>query len=931
MPPIPLPHLMHPPFGIAETISRHNPAAATDSPSEANVRAYPDTGTPPHDDRTSHGCGQFDGEGEFRMFAQESTSSVVLPNGLTVMVVQDSRFPLASIRLYVRAGSAYEDAAEAGISHILEHMVFKGTARRGPGEAAREIESIGGYCNAATSFDYTVFMADVPSDHWKTGLDVLQDIVLQPTVDPEELEAEKQVILAELERGEDSPSGRLFRSMQPMLWGGTSYARPIIGTRETVNAVTAQDLHDYIAEYYQPQSMLLVVCGDVDADETIAECRRLFEGMENDRDVAAAPPIPIAEEWCCGPKIRVEQGPWNKAYLCVGFPVPGFRSPDSVGLDVLAALLGGDRTSRYFRIFKYEKQLVDDISCHALTLERIGMLYFHVILDPDKVSEFWRLFMEDLGSVSAYAFPEDSIARTRLHLEDALHRAKETLSGLASKVGYFQLFENGPEGEDRFLHMLRHVNHASLQDLMDRFLCVDRINSVLLLPAKDENGERTAEVTEDSLRGSAVRRWERCSDRTPQSRRRGGRTEPKLIDLGSGRSLILLPDTTLPYASLDLVWKGGDLLLPRHRQGLADLTARILPRGTGGVAPMNSMELQEFLADRAASLLCDARRDLFCVRTKFPTRFSAEILDTFEELLATSPFDSEEVSREKANQLAAIRSREDRPLTYAFRRLYPFLFRKGPYSYLHLGDPADVRAFTRDDAVALWDRQRVMPWTMAVCGDFDRDLVENTARSLAARFDTKESAQHPRPEWNEERFRELRLEDRNQAHLFAVFPVPDENHPDAPGLELLREVLAGQGGLLFRDLRDGKGLGYTVTAFLWQTPVTGFMAFYIGTSPDKLDRAREGFHDAARRLSENILPEEELHRARNLLWGDYYRETQSLSSRSFEAALLTAQGHPLDHRRKTIEKTQNLTAEDLRRIAAAHFNWDGAYFLQVAP
>ena len=167
--------------------------------------------------------------------ASGETHVVTLQNGLRVLIKEDDRFPLASIKLWVHAGSGYETPDIAGISHLLEHMVFKGTEKRAMGEVAMEIESVGGNLNAGTSFDYTVFYVDMPHDQWKLGLDTITDMAFHPLIDPQgNLESEKKVVLEELERGEDTPSRKLFKTLQSMIWKGTSYEWPIIGYRETV-------------------------------------------------------------------------------------------------------------------------------------------------------------------------------------------------------------------------------------------------------------------------------------------------------------------------------------------------------------------------------------------------------------------------------------------------------------------------------------------------------------------------------------------------------------------------------------------------------------------------------------------------------------------------------------------------------------------------
>ena len=273
-----------------------------------------------------------------------------LPNGLTVLVKKDDRFPLVSLRLYVHAGSAYERAGEEGISHVLEHMVFKGTEKRPKGMVAADVEKTGGYLNAATSFDYTVYITDMTRDHWKTGLDVLKDQAFNPTLDPQELESEKDVVLAELKRGEDNPGQRLFRMTQEAVLKDTPYYHPIIGYERTVRNFSSEAIRDYISRLYQPQSMLLVACGDVDPEEFLAESSRLFGDLGNKHIVRP----PVSETGIFSPKgftATVEEGPWNKVHFSLAFPVPGIKDMRSSQLDVLAQILGGDATSRFYRTY----------------------------------------------------------------------------------------------------------------------------------------------------------------------------------------------------------------------------------------------------------------------------------------------------------------------------------------------------------------------------------------------------------------------------------------------------------------------------------------------------------------------------------------------------------------------------------------------------
>jgi zinc protease len=845
----------------------------------------------------------------------------VLKNGMTVAVLEDDRFPLASVRLYVHAGSAYETPQQSGISHLLEHMVFKSTGKRSAGQAAKDIESAGGAVNAATSFDYTMYYADMPADKWLVGLEVIQDMIFGAKFDAGELASEKQVVLSEIDRGRDDPQDVMFQDLQALLWPGAGYERPIIGFRDTVAGFGGEDLRQHIARWYQPQSMLLVVAGKVDATEVLQKAEELFGGMANDRTIT--PPTALTRTPGSRPEIKVEFGEWNKVYLSVAFPTAGMRSPDEAALEIFAQLLGGDETSRLYRTFKYEKRLVDQISASSMTLERGGVLYIGATLDAANLDTFWKELVADLASLRATDFTDREIERAKLNLEDGLFRAKETISGLASKFGSFLFYGYGIEGEANYLRAASQTDQAELSRVIGEVLRPGDLRAVALLP-KDAQGK----VDARGLEKVVAETWPVAPGAAKAQGTVGREGGAEVVDLGGGRRLVLMPDQALPYAAASLVFAGGDTLLDPKDQGLAQLASAALTMGT---ATRGAVEIQDFLSDRAASLSASSGRDAFSLEARYPARFSGDVLGLFVEVLREPAFAAAEVARAKQSQLAGIKRQEDEPMGLAFRKLFPFLYASGGYSYTRLGDPGRVAEFTPEDARRFFDRQLRMPWVLSVCGDFDRGRIMDMAKALAELCGPAEPYVFATPEWSRKREEKLTLAERNQTHLLWVFPVCGTGASDTPGLELLNSVLAGQGGLLFRDLRDKESLGYSVTSMLWQSVNTGFMAFYIGTEPEKAAKALEGFGRVAAGIRHEALPAAELSRAKNLLWGDYQRERQRLGARSSEAAQELVHGFGTDHKREIIEKAVTLSGEDLKALAAKYLDPDKAYLLRIEP
>lgn len=840
-----------------------------------------------------------------------------LPNGLSVLILKDTRFPLVSTRLYVHAGSSYETPAQAGISHVLEHMVFKGTDSRPKSGISQEVESAGGYLNAATSYDYTVYITDMPARHWKLGMDVVRDMAFHPTLDPQELESEKDVIVAELQRGEDDPGSRMFKMLLGDTLKGTPYERPIIGYEKTIRALTSQNLRDYITKYYQPQNMLLVVVGNVDPAEVLAEAERMFAPYKNSSPLREVMPYEAERLPLPGnkPAVVIQPGPWNKVYLAAALPVPGSASYQSATLDVLAYLLGGDRTSQFYRSYKYERQLVDSISVSNVSFERIGAFVISAELDADKVAPFWTALTSDLAKLKASSFTPEELERAKLNLEDDLYRSKETLAGLASKIGYFQFFQGGDQGERNAISALRNVDTAMLSEMIGTWLRPDRMTTVAL-PPKD--------ARLPDMQAILDKEWKAGARTTGTAAAETGKTE--VVDLGKGRRLVLIPDRTLPYVSANLTYSGGNALLKPGEQGLSALAANVLTKGT---EKRNTTEMQAFLADRAAGLAAASGTKSFSVNLSAPARFSTDLFGLLTEVIESPAFSKDETGRGIREQLAAIRSREDQPLGLAFRKLPPFLFPDSVYGYLQLGEPGQVQQYTEAQLLDFWNRQKALPWVLAVAGDFDREQVLAFAKRLP--IPDQGNVSVPVPAWGTTPALDIAMPDRNQAHLMLIFKTVPDSSPDAPALDLLETTLGGMGGPLFRELRDKQGLGYTVTAFNRQNSDNGFMVFYIGTEPGKMAQAEEGFKRIIEDLHENLLSEEDINRGKNQLEGDYYRNMQSLGSRSGEAASLSIEGYPLSFTKDQIEKSSRVTAEELRRIAQKYLIFSSAYTIKVLP
>lgn len=893
----------------------------------------------------------------------ENTLFHVLPNGLAVLFIKDDRFPLLVQRLYVRCGAALERPEEKGVAHLVEHMVFKRLLDGQP--LARVVENAGGRLNAATGYDHMVFYLDVPADAWELGLRVLDGLTGNQPFAVADLEVEKKVVLAELDRHRDQPSQVLFETLQGLVWKQTGYEQGILGNSATIENFQVNALEQFVNRYFQPQNMLLLFCGQFDSRHCLQAISEIFgKRKQGEKSIVQQGKWLLdrgfgirQESWlsCRGKGIgqsmhRTKPGilcfpqPWNKIYLGLGFKLPGLNSPHVPGLEVLAELLGGDRSSVFYRKYRQERRMVDVLAVDSIQLAQVGMFVCTFELDAGQLRSFWPELIRELAGLSELTIAQDDLERVKLSLQDSLFQAKETLSGLASKLGYFQFFEKGLEAEHRYLYALKRVDLGELRELAARYLSLEHLQAVCFYPQdcvveRDELLCPVHSCLRSPCSFSGVRQIKKRQDFL---------SGPQLMELGPNCILCMQHDDSLPYLALDLTWTGGDLLLDQCKQGLAALTASALVRGT---ASLSATEYNKYLDNRAVYLEFYAGRDYFSLTSKFQSRFSSELFPLFLENIWQPSFAEEEVDKAKQDQVAQILSYQETALGQISRELFPFMFVDHPFALYHLGQAPGERiskqetpnkgdlgllALGTNALTDYWYNQRLQPWVLSVCGQFSEeeavDFAERLFKQRIVQPDQTEQGELSEANWEQEHELVLTLPDRNQAHFLVAFPLPPTlGHPLASQVTLLRRILSGQDGLLFRRLREEQGLCYIVSPLFWRTRFFSLLGIYIGTFAQQFEKAVQGVQDVLTDLGNGLLDREALSRAKKLVEVDFYRNQQPLLKRSSEASELLLAGQPLDYQHKLLHALKLLDAEALQSLVRDHLVWERGYRIAVLP
>jgi len=394
-------------------------------------------------------------------------SREILPNGLRLIIQDHRATDIVAVYLWVGVGGRDEGSSEVGFSHFQEHMLFKGTETRGPGDVDRAVEGVGGRSNAVTSFDYTSFYMILPSEEMETAVELLFDMAFRSTFDPTELAREREVIFEEARIEADNPRQAIIRQLYGLVFRDHPYGRSILGTRETMTAATRDTVRGYYKRHYTPENMSLVVVGPVDPAAVRAAVKRTF---------GAAPAtgyrraVTLVAQPLTGGGVRKDvERPEQQALLALGWQAPRTDDPQGFALDLLASILAGTESSRLAKSLRDRDQLVSSITMNYAALQAGGIVTIRAELEVGDLEKVERLILEEIARIQESGVTEEEreLAITKAESEHAF--SIETSDGLAYAYGIAETTW-ALEEELRYLDRLREVSREQIREAARRFL-----------------------------------------------------------------------------------------------------------------------------------------------------------------------------------------------------------------------------------------------------------------------------------------------------------------------------------------------------------------------------------------------------------------------------------------------------------------------------
>lgn len=824
-----------------------------------------------------------------------------LENGLVIIVREDHSAPVVSAQAWCKAGSIHEGPwLGAGLSHVLEHMLFKGTTTRAAGRIDQEVQEAGGYMNAYTSFDRTVYHIDVPNTGATVAIDILCDIMQNASLPPDELASELDVIRREMDMGQDDPGRRSSQRLFETAYTHSPYRFSIIGILDIFNELKPDDIRGYYSEKYIPNNVFFVVAGDVKSDEVVAQIREAYK----DSRTRPLPPVVLPQEpRQTAAREILEESTIELGHFHVAWHIPEMSHPDVPVLDVLALLLGGGRSSRLFQQVRERDAQAHSVDAWTYNPGNPGIAGVSAVVDADKFTAARDAILTEVKRMQDALVPVEELSKAVKQFISGTLASRKTMQGQASDLGSNWLAANDLNFSERYLAAVHQVTPADIQRVARQYLVPSNSTLYGLLP----------EGTQPAVTLSI----EQQIDRPIQK-----------LELPNGLRLLIKEDHRLPFVDFRAVLLGGVLAEQAPQNGITQLMARSLMKGTRN---RDAETLVREIESLGGHLDTYGANNTFGVNTEVLAEDFDTGLELLSEVLTQPAFPQDAVERERQIQLATIRDRRDHLLRSALCRMRRELFGPAGYGLDSLGEADTVTGLTLTQLTECHSRLAAPNnCVLAIYGDVTADQVQAAAAKTLGTWKPSDqapklgdirnlpAADSPLPSHVTEH------RDKKQAVLVMGFPGTTFAAADRCALELLQEACSDLGSRLFLRIREELGLAYYVGAQHMPGLVPGYFAFYCGTAPDKVAQVETELRKEIAALRREGLTAEELKRAKAKQIGGRKISRQELGGFASLTALDELYDLGYDHYTREDADYEAVTLETIREVANRYLNEDKA-------
>lgn len=860
-----------------------------------------------------------------------------LPNGMTVLFKEDHSSPVVAINMWYRVGSVNETEEQSGLAHFQEHMIFKGTDTRAPGEFANIIKAAGGNLNAATSYSYTMYYVVMPSQQFSLGLEEQADTMMNGTFAQDEFSSELEVVMEEARMYDDTPDSYTFYRTMELGFEKHNYRRPIAGYTEIVQKFTRDQLVEFYKKYYQPKNAILVVVGDVDEARVMSEIERVYGGWAGGPVDVHEPPVEPKQTQF---RFKAVKGSTDHVYMGGGFHVPSILHEDYPALEMLGTLLGTGRSSRLYRRVIENEQLATTVSADMFAEKWPGFFMLFASSAPDKWEAARDAVFEELGRFQTELAKEDELEKARRQIEKSLYNNLETVEGQASSMGYYEVLGDYQLAE-RHRESIRRVTPEQVQYVASKYFRVEQLSLMSYMPESMTAVTPEAADVEASLRAllkpssNGSRPPASAADVKALSSTKSNATDKPVMSvhtLDNGVKVLVKPRPIVPITSMLTLFGGGTRLEPTGKSGLSTLTARVMLKGAGEYDAEGIVSTVEGLGGRVETY---AGFDTAGAYVNVLSEYVDDALPVYRAVMREPKFDADWVEKDKGKLLKELAKRHDHPVHFAIDNLFANVFGKHPYGHSFVGDQDQLAALTATDCRS-WYESILTPQNVTVVfvGDIEVDKALSLADEL---WGDLEGSGVPTPPVeapavpSKPGLTELKRANLNQAVGLVGYLAPPMMTPQAIALGVLNGIMTGLGGRLFVELRDKRGFGYMAGSSFSPLKERSLFYCYTNPGPEDIEEAIGVIHSECERVTRELVTDEELSRSKEWLVGSHTMRLQRNLAQATEYGSYEALGFGHDVVERAADMIYAVTKEDILEASKGVFTRDNAVSVKLVP
>lgn len=796
---------------------------------------------------------------------------------MKVILIQSRKSPVVSLQAWVRVGSASESPDVRGISHFIEHLVFKGSRSFNPGEIASSVEAAGGQLNAYTSLDQTVYYITLSSSMVETGVHILSEMVGYPLFDPKEIDSERQVVIEEIKRGQDDSGRQLVGELFASVFKKHPYRIPVIGYDRIVENVSVQKIRNYYSEHYHAQNMFLVIAGDFEFKTMENLVSKAFTGIQKkSRGKNSVIKKRIPEPTQLSPRIKVIQSKFQKRSGYIAWRTIGASHKDTAALEVLALILGQGESSYLNRALVIDNHLCQAIGSSLFSAFEHGIFSISFVLDDNKESwsQFFTKLSETIKNFVGNGVPQEDLEKAITNFSVDNYYSMETVDGLSRNIGQSEFYYKDPTAADVFIEKVKKVTSADIIKVFKKYCQRQTINLVLQSPdSQDELLKLSKKYVKswnisEIKTSKAKRSSKELSSKKFKMPRATSQLQPELVSLSNGMRVIIHPNQDSYSVSVKMAFPGGSLSEAKDSIGVHDLYGRIW--GTRSDTK-NETEISEFCDQHALSVYGFSGKNSFGYSAEGLGSYDHPMRDLFIELLRSESLGTPEVFQRELSQYSqSLKMRRDRSEQIVGLNLYSKMFPNHSYGYdsLERESVSSVQDVSQLASV-FKDKMNNRNCVVSIAGRFDANSWLKALETI--HFSGKDQStlfQIPAEKLSQPQHAFYKL-DRKQTHLMIGFRGIDYLSSERATLSVLQSILAGQGGRLFLELRDKASLAYSVSPFRFDGIQTGAFGVYIACDPEKVVTSERMIAHQLEKLIHEKVGEAEMERAKLYLIGKH--------------------------------------------------------------